>query len=69
MTASVLVTGASGLLGRDVIKAFERAQWKAIGTGLTRANPPSILKLDLLQKESIILALDESKYVFKAVTI
>ena len=51
---------ASGLLGRDVIKAFQRAQWKTVGTALTRANPPELVKLDLLNKDSIISVLDET---------
>ncbi|KAF2663663.1 NAD(P)-binding protein [Microthyrium microscopicum] len=61
MVPTVLVTGASGLLGRDVIKAFQRKEWKTIGTGLTRADPPSIVKLDLLDEDNIKRVLDETK--------
>jgi nucleoside-diphosphate-sugar epimerase len=33
----VLVTGATGLLGRAVVKAFEGAQWDVLGLGLSRS--------------------------------
>jgi len=33
----------------------------AIGTGLTRANPPDILMLDLLQEEDIEKVLSDAK--------
>ena len=57
-----LVTGATGLLGRQVIKAFAQAGWKAIGTGFTRANPPSILKVDLGDDVAVENVLDETLY-------
>ncbi|KIW07384.1 dTDP-4-dehydrorhamnose reductase, variant [Verruconis gallopava] len=57
---TVLVTGASGLLGRDIIKAFERdGDWKVVGTALSRANPPSIVKLDLQDDAAIKQLLDD----------
>ena len=62
MTEAVLVTGASGLLGRKVLQAFERGGWKATGTGLSRAKPPSILKLDLFDQAAINSTLDEVKW-------
>jgi hypothetical protein len=58
---------ASGLLGRDVVPAFQRLQWRVVGTGLTRTNPPNILKLDLLDKSNIVSILDEVKCVQKSV--
>jgi S-adenosylmethionine synthetase len=58
---SVLVTGASGFLGREVVKAFDLAGWKVIGTGLTRANPPAILKVDLTSEKEIEKVLDDVK--------
>jgi len=61
MGRSVLVTGASGLLGRDVIVAFKREGWKTTGTGLTRANPPEIIKLDLLSHDSLVEVLEQTK--------
>ncbi|QDS69132.1 hypothetical protein FKW77_010389 [Venturia effusa] len=61
MPPKVLVTGASGLLGRDVAKSFEYAHWDVVGTGLSRPKPPSIVKLDLLNGEDIKRVLDEEK--------
>ncbi|OCK82136.1 NAD(P)-binding protein [Lepidopterella palustris CBS 459.81] len=58
---TALITGASGLLGRQVAKAFHIAGWKAVGTGLTRTHPPSIVKLDILNKDDIERLLDEVK--------
>ena len=57
-----LVTGATGLLGRQVIKAFDQAGWRVVGTGFTRANPPSILKVDLGDSVAVENALDETLY-------
>ena len=59
--ADTIYAIASGLLGRDVIQAFEAAQWRTVGTGLTRASPPAILKLDLLNKENVKAVLDEAR--------
>ena len=58
----VLVTGATGLLGRQVIKAFDQARWRAVGTGFSRANPPSILKVDLGDEVAVGKVLDETLY-------
>ncbi|KAI9760663.1 MAG: hypothetical protein M4579_001527 [Chaenotheca gracillima] len=61
MSKKVLVTGATGLLGRQVVKAFQRSGWSVTGTGFTRANPPSLLKLDLIDEGAINKILDEVK--------
>ncbi|KZF20189.1 RmlD substrate binding domain-containing protein [Xylona heveae TC161] len=61
MPQTALITGATGLLGRQVFKAFQHAGWITIGTGFTRANPPSILKVDLGNTEEVKRALDEAK--------
>jgi len=61
MTRTALITGGTGLLGREVVKEFSEAGWKAIGTGVTRAKPPSIVKLDLLEEGGIERVLDEVK--------
>lgn len=42
-----LVTGATGLLGRQVLKVFEHKDWEAKGTGFSRADGASIIKVDL----------------------
>ena len=39
---SVLITGASGLLGRAILAAFTRAGWAATGAAFSRAIPPLI---------------------------
>jgi S-adenosylmethionine synthetase len=49
------------LLGRDVIKAFQRKEWNTVGTGLTRTNPPALVKLDLLDESNIKSVLDSVK--------
>ena len=57
-----LITGATGLLGRQVLKAFERRDWTAKGTGLSRADGATILKVDLASPNEVDEALDHSKY-------
>lgn len=48
MTAkTALVTGASGLLGRQVVRAFQKADWTVKGAGLSRADGSFMLKVDL----------------------
>lgn len=58
---TVLVTGATGLLGREVVKAFERSDWSTKGTGLSRADGISILKVDLGNVDEVKAALDKTK--------
>ena len=58
---AALVTGATGFLGRQVVKTFERKGWKVTGTGYTRASPPSILKLDLNSTSEIERVLEDVK--------
>lgn len=60
MAKTALITGATGLLGRQVLKAFEREDWKAVGTGFSRAKAP-VLKLDLGSEADIARTLDEVK--------
>jgi nicotinamide mononucleotide adenylyltransferase len=61
MGKTALVTGAIGLLGRQVVKAFEHDDWNVKGTGFTRAQPPTTLKVDLTLEEEVAKALDEVK--------
>ncbi len=62
MTQTVLVTGATGLLGREVLRVFQREiSWNAVGQGLTRATPPAILKADLQNANEIEKLLDDVK--------
>jgi hypothetical protein len=58
---SALVTGATGLLGRQVLRAFERSNWNAKGTGLSRADGHTILRLDLGNDAEIHRVLDDVK--------
>lgn len=61
---NVLVTGATGLLGRQVVKAFGKKDWTAKGTGFSRADGATILKVDLASASEVEKALDTVKYVF-----
>lgn len=61
---NVLVTGATGLLGRQVVKAFGKKDWNARGTGFSRADGATILKVDLASASEVERALDNIKYVF-----
>jgi nucleoside-diphosphate-sugar epimerase len=63
MPSTVLVTGATGLLGREVMEAFRRAGWATIGQGYSRATPPKILKANLENIDEIAKLLDEAKYI------
>ena len=58
---TALVTGATGLLGRQVVKAFQRANWNVVGTGFSRAKPPDILKVNLDSEDEVGKLLDEVK--------
>lgn len=61
MPGRALITGATGLLGRAVTKAFESADWEVTGTGFSRAAPPKVLKLNVLDKSQIAHVMDEVK--------
>jgi nucleoside-diphosphate-sugar epimerase len=62
---TVLVTGATGLLGREVVSAFKllHSGWAAKGTGYSRADGVDILKVDLESAEDVAKTLDETRYV------
>ena len=61
MPHRALVTGATGLLGREVMRAFERVSWDVVGTGFSRASPPKVLKLDVRDEREVQRVLDEVK--------
>lgn len=63
MSHTALITGATGLLGREVTKSFKQAGWMTVGQGFNRANPPTILKANLEDPSDIKRILDEAKYV------
>lgn len=58
---TVLVTGATGLLGRQVAKAFGRRDWTAKGTGYSRADGLAVLKVDLASAAEVEKALETVK--------
>lgn len=60
---SVLVTGATGLLGREVTKTFQLKSWNAKGTGFSRADGYDILKVNLQDEEEIAKVLDDVRFV------
>lgn len=62
MPLTALVTGATGLLGRQVVKAFEKAGYNVVGTGFSRASPPRIRKVDIQDEDEIISLFAEVKY-------
>lgn len=58
---TAVITGATGLLGRQVVRAFQRADWNVVGTGFSRAKGPDILKVNLDSTEEVDKLLDEVK--------
>lgn len=58
---TVLVTGATGLLGRQVARAFQRGDWDVKGTGYSRADGTTILKVDLQDATQVEKALEDTK--------
>ncbi|KAJ4147965.1 hypothetical protein LMH87_002456 [Akanthomyces muscarius] len=58
---TVVVTGATGLLGRQVTRAFRRKGWNVKGTGYSRADGVDVLKVDLGNSSEIAKLLDETK--------
>lgn len=48
----VLVTGATGLLGRQVMQLFSSTNWEVCGLCKSRAQAPRILSCDLIQEDA-----------------
>lgn len=61
---TALVTGATGLLGREVVSAFKllHGGWAVKGTGYSRADGVDILKVNLESAEDVAKTLDETRY-------
>jgi NAD(P)-dependent dehydrogenase (short-subunit alcohol dehydrogenase family) len=62
---TALVTGATGLLGRQVYQAFSfpGSKWSVKGTGHSRADGVDILKCDLNSEEELTTLLSKVKLV------
>ncbi|KAF4444483.1 dtdp-4-dehydrorhamnose reductase [Fusarium austroafricanum] len=57
---TVLVTGATGLLGREVATAFGLKNWNVKGTGYSRADGINTFKVDLSNEKEVAEFLDET---------
>lgn len=74
-TKTALVTGATGLLGRQVVRAFQGLSvptelssktgwtWEVKGTGFSRADGVNVLKVDLEKEEEVERVLGDVRYV------
>jgi S-adenosylmethionine synthetase len=60
MAKKALITGATGLLGRQVLETFKLGGWDAIGTGYSRSGA-EIRKLDINDKAAVLALLNKEK--------
>ena len=60
MAKRVLITGASGLLGREIYKSFSQEKWDVLGLAFSRVKE-GLRKVDLLDKSQVECVLDEFK--------
>lgn len=58
MAKRVLVTGASGLFGREILKCFAATQWEVLGLAFSRASG-DLKKVDLCDRAQVEAVLDE----------
>lgn len=58
---TVAITGATGLLGRQVSRMFRLKGWNVKGTGYSRADGVDILKVDLQNAQEVAKLLDDVK--------
>ncbi|XP_042223014.1 methionine adenosyltransferase 2 subunit beta-like [Homarus americanus] len=56
----ILVTGASGLLGRAVIKVLKEKEWKVVGIAFSRVGP-GLRRCDLTNEEDVSTLIKEEK--------
>lgn len=59
---TALITGATGLLGRQVVREFRLRGWAVKGTGFSRADGDDILKLDIVNEVDVAQVLDNVRY-------
>jgi len=55
--SKIIITGASGLLGRALVRTFKDASWDVVGWGFSRADGISIKKVDLTHQSAVNEAL------------
>ena len=61
MDKRVLITGASGLLGRAVMREFERdGSWGVLGLAFSRAGD-KLRKVDITDKQAVFSVMQEFK--------
>ena len=60
MSRRVLVTGASGLLGRSLLREFKTDGWEALGLAYSRASG-DLRRVDLCQRHEVAAILSEFK--------
>lgn len=58
---TALITGATGLLGRQVVRAFDLKGWNTKGTGFSRADGVSVFKTDLGSPDQVEKLLEDIK--------
>ncbi|KAI1041000.1 hypothetical protein LB505_010293 [Fusarium chuoi] len=58
---TVLITGATGLLGREVATTFGLKNWNVKGTGYSRADGINTFKVNLSNETEVGEFLDETK--------
>ena len=76
LSSDYWISTATGLLGRAVVKEFERGGWNVIGTGFSRVGQDDgyqgegrgggsaqMVRLDLLDEEAMDRVLKEIRYV------
>lgn len=56
----VLITGASGLLGRQLLRYFTKEGWECLGLAFTRARD-GLVKVDLCRRQEVEKVLDDFK--------
>ncbi|XP_066948849.1 methionine adenosyltransferase 2 subunit beta-like [Macrobrachium rosenbergii] len=63
MSPKVLVTGASGLLGRAIMRIFREAGWETVGLAYSRVGP-GLVKCDLTKPEEVKSLIEKEKPEF-----
>lgn len=58
---TVVITGATGLLGREVVQSFRSQGWNVKGTGFSRADGVDVLKVDIGNQDEVCKLLNDTK--------